>query len=309
MELRHLRYFLAIAEELSYRKAAARVHIAQPALSVQMRNLEAEIGAELFAREEGRGIKLTDAGTVFLEYARETLSHISAGVTRARQVARGESANLSIGFVPAAEYLVFPKIVPALRKHWPNVHLTFRDLKTLEQLEAIRREEIDLAFGWLPVPTKDFDVEKLLDETFIAVVPVDHPLASKPVVSVADLSNEPLIFFPRNIYPDTHRSVERLFLSAGSVMNVVYELENSFSMINFVALGSACSLLPSYAAGIHHEGVTFRPLKPPNLVINLAMIKKKGRGGIVESICWFTKNAVSTNASPTIPFARRGHSR
>jgi DNA-binding transcriptional LysR family regulator len=290
MELRHLRYFLAIAEELSYRKAAARVHIAQPALSVQMRNLEAEIGAELFAREEGRGIKLTDAGTVFLEYARETLSHISAGVTRARQVARGESANLSIGFVPAAEYLVFPKIVPALRKHWPNVHLTFRDLKTLEQLEAIRREEIDLAFGWLPVPTKDFDVEKLLDETFIAVVPVDHPLASKPVVSVADLSNEPLIFFPRNIYP-------------------VYELENSFSMINFVALGSACSLLPSYAAGIHHEGVTFRPLKPPNLVINLAMIKKKGRGGIVESICRFTKNAVSTNASPTIPFARRGHSR
>jgi DNA-binding transcriptional LysR family regulator len=284
MELRHLRYFLTIAEELSFRKAAARLHIAQPALSVQIRQLETEIGAALFSREGGRGIKLTDAGSVFLDHARTTLIQVGRGVTEARLAAKGETARVAIGFVPAAEYRVFPKLVPALHQTRPHVHLAFRDLKTLEQLDAIRRDELDLGFGWLPIPAKDFDWHPIADDSFIVALPAGHRLVAKAVVSIKDLSNEPLIFFPPHLYPDTHRRIERLFLSAGAVMNVIYELETSPSMINFVAMGGGCSLMPGYASAIRHEGVVYRPLKPPNVVISLAMIKKKGRGGLVESI-------------------------
>jgi DNA-binding transcriptional LysR family regulator len=293
MELRHLRYFLAIAEELSFRKAAARLYVAQPALSVQIRDLETEIGAALFSREDGRGIKLTAAGFVFLEYARDTLSNLSRGVTQTRQAAKGEIDRLSIGFVPAAEYLVFPNVVPALRRHWPDVHLAFRDLKTLEQLEAIRRNELDLGFVWLPISTKDLDVYELTEDSFVAALPAAHRLAAQPSVSIGDLSNEPLLFFPPRIYPDTHRQIERLFLSAGAVMNVVYELESSPSIINLVALGSGCSLLPGYVRGNRHEGVEYRPLGPPNVSIVLAMVKRKGRGGMVDSFCQFVLDAFS----------------
>jgi DNA-binding transcriptional LysR family regulator len=288
MELRHLRYFLAVAEELSFRKAAQRLYIAQPALSVQIRHLEEEIGADLFTREEGRGVKLTDAGVIFVEHARETLAQASQGVTRARQASRGELAHLSVGFVPAAEYLVFPRIVPALRERWPGVHLSFRDLKTAEQVEHLRRSEVDIGFLWLPVPTEGLEVQKLLDDTFVVVLPARHRLASRQAISIRDLSNEPLIFFPSHLYPQTYRAVEHLFLSAGAVMNVVYELENSFSMINFVALGGACSLLLGYTRQIRHDGVVIRPLKPPNVAVSLAIAKKKGRGGIVDAICRFT---------------------
>jgi len=291
MELRHLRYFLTIAEELSFRKAAARLHIAQPALSVQVRQLETEIGVSLFSREGGRGIKLTDAGSVFLDHARETLTKVGRGVTEARLAARGECARVAIGFVPAAEYRIFPKLVPALRKARPNVHFSFRDLKTLEQLEAIRQGELDLGFGWLPIPGKDFDWHPVVEDSFIVVLPASHRLVAQSAVSIRDLSNEPLIFFPQQLYPDTHRRIERLFLSAGAVMNVIYELETSPSMINFVAMGGGCSLLPGYASAIRHEGVVYRPLEPPNVVISLAMIKKKGRGGLVESIFKFAAGA------------------
>jgi len=291
MELRHLRYFVAIAEELSYRKAAGRLHVAQPALSVQMRQLETEIGVELFAREEGRGIELTDAGSVFLEHARETLALVARGVTKARQTGKGEIAHLSIGFVPAAEYLVLPKIIPALKAKWPNVHLGLKELKTLEQLDAIRGGTVDLGFGWLPVPMKEFDVQKLIEDSFIAILPAKHRLAAKPRIEIKDLSNEPLVFFPSEIYPDTHRRVERLFQTAGAVMNVVYELETSPSLINFVAMGSGCSVLPGYVRNIRNDGVICRPLAPPNLSISLALMKKKGRGGLVKSIYQFTREA------------------
>jgi LysR family transcriptional regulator, hca operon transcriptional activator len=293
MELRHLRYFLTIADELSFRKAAARLHVAQPALSVQIRQLETEIGTDLFTREDGKGIKLTDAGNEFLRHARQTLSLVSEGITKTRHAALTDVAHLSIGFVPAAEYGIFPQLIPQLRKRWPNVHLAFRDFRTLEQLQAIQANELDLGFVWLPIPTRDLDVHPLIQDSFVVVMPAGHPLEAKEEVSIADLSNEPLIFFPKSIYPDTHTSVERLFMSAGSVMNVIYELENSVSMINFVALGSGCTLLPGYARRIPHEGVTFRPLKPPNISLWLAMIKRKSRGGIADEICSFTVETIS----------------
>lgn len=289
MELRHLRYFVAVAEELSIRRAAARLHIEPPPLSKQIRALEEEIGAELLARE-GRGhrITLTEAGRIFLEHARKTLVDANRGAVLARQAAQGAIGNLAIGYDAPAEFRVFPKIVPAFQKKWPQVHLSFQSLNVAQQLEKLRRDELDIGFVWMPIPAAEFDAHELLKEPLIAVLPADHRLARASKVSIKDLSAERLIMFPRALYPDVYYQVEQLFLGAGAVMNVVYELESPLSVVNFVAMGSGCSLLPDYVRCIRHDGVVHKPLRPQSMVKSLAIVKKKGRGNVADSFYRFT---------------------
>src|SRR5579872_6599418 len=143
MELRHLRYFIAVAEELNYRRAAARLFIAAPPLSVQIKHLQQEIGVELFARR-GRGIQLTEGGRAFLDQARKTLTSANRGIAVARQAANGEIGHLSIGYNAPAGFLVFPKVVPAFCRARPLVQVTFHALNMPQQLEGLRREELDL---------------------------------------------------------------------------------------------------------------------------------------------------------------------
>jgi DNA-binding transcriptional LysR family regulator len=287
MELRHLRYFVAVAEELNFRRAAERLHIAPPALSVQIRNLEIEIGADLLSRE-GRNTKLTDAGRVFLGKARQTLALASTGVTLARQAAKGEIGHLSIGYNAPAEFRVFPKIIPAFKKKAADVHLIFHRLETSQMIEGLRRDELDLGFVCLPIPTGEFDVQELANEPLVALLPADHRLASASIVSIKDLSNEPLILHARALDPESFQQIEQLFLRAGATMNVIYQLDTSLSMINFVSMGIGCSLLPGYAARIHVDGIVYKPLRPSTMVKTLAIIKKKGKGGLAESFYRFT---------------------
>lgn len=287
MELRHLRYFVAVAEEMSFRRAAVRLHIAPPPLSVQIRKLEAEIGAELFARV-GRGIQLTEAGRVFLEQARKTLSDARRGIALARQAAHGEIGNLSIGYNAPTGFRVFPKVLPLFRKRWPNVHLTFHAQTVGQQLQGVMREELDVGFVWLPIPREALDVQELVREPLFAVLPSSHRLASKATVSIRDLAREPLVLLARTHDPETFREIEQLFRRAGVAMNVAYELENSLSMINFVAMGCGCSLLPEYTRAIRHDGVVHRPLSSPRLVKTLAVIKKQARGDLAETFFRFT---------------------
>jgi DNA-binding transcriptional LysR family regulator len=275
MELRHLKYFVALAEKLNFTRAAAALHIAQPALSVQIRKLEEEIGTALLSRE-GRKVRLTEAGRVFLEQARKSISEAKRGVTLARQAANGEIGHLSIGYNTPAAFRVFPKLVPAFRKRWPEVQLTFHSLKIAQQLEGLRRNELDLSFIWLPIPQEEFDVQELARESLVAAIPSGHRLACMSSVSIRDLSREPLILLSRALDPETYHQIEQLFSRAGAVMNVAYQLENSLSMINFVAMGSGCSLLPEYVRDIRQDGVVYKPLRSPNLVKTLAMIKNKG---------------------------------
>ena len=192
MELRHLRYFIVLAEEMSFTRGAERLHIAQPALSIQIKNLEAEIGAILISRE-GRKIQLTAAGEVFLQQAREMLRYADRSIARTQQAANGEIGDLSIGHNGVAELLLFPRIVPSFRKKWSNIHLAFHNLRTREQVEKLRRDELDLAFVWLPVSNEEFDVKKLMDVPLVAALPERHRLAKAPALSIKDLSGEPSI--------------------------------------------------------------------------------------------------------------------
>jgi LysR family hca operon transcriptional activator len=304
MELRHLKYFVALADKLSFTRAAQGLHIAQPALSVQIRNLEAEVGAELVSRE-GRNVRLTEAGRAFLEQARKTLTEAQRAVSLARQAANGEIGHLSIGHNAPAGFRVFPKIVPAFRRQWPQVTLTFHSLSIAQQLDGLRREELDVGVVWLPVPPEEFDIVELIREPLVAVLPADHRLVAAKSVSIKDLSREPLILPSRVLHPDTYHQIEEHFTRVGAVMNVVYQLETSLSMINFVAMGVGCTLLPAYVQSIRQEGVVYRPLHPPNLVKELAIIKKKGSGGLAESFYRFTVERMAAGARTHVGVSKK----
>jgi DNA-binding transcriptional LysR family regulator len=277
---------------MNFRRAAVRLHIAAPPLSVQIRKLEAEVGAELFARE-GRGIKLTEPGRIFLEQARKTLIDAARAVELARQAAHGATGRLSIGYNAPTGFRIFPRIVPTFKKRWPSVHLTFHAHSIVQQLQRLAREELDVGFVWLPIPTEVFDVRELVRESLDVVLPMDHRLAAQDSISVEDLSGEPLILLSRVLDPETFRDIETLFRRAGAIMNVAYELENSLSMINFVAMGCGCSMLPDYTRAIRQEGVVHRPLTPPSLVKTLAVIKRKDRGDIAEMFFRFAADSVA----------------
>jgi DNA-binding transcriptional LysR family regulator len=287
MELRHLRYFVAVAEELNFRRAAARLFIAAPPLSVQVRKLEQEVGVKLLARQ-GRGICLTEAGRVFLEQAKRTLTQAEHGVALARLAEGGEIGRLSIGYNAPTGFLVFPTIVPAFRRTRPGVQLMFHALNMPQQIEGLRRETLDLGLVWLPVPEGEFDIEELVREPLVVVLPATHPLARKDRVAIRDLSGEPMILPARGLHPDTYREIEQRFSRDHATLSVAYELESSLSMINFVAMGVGCTLLPSYARSIRQRGVVFRPLKSPPLLKTLAVIKLKGRAGLAEAFMKFT---------------------
>jgi len=295
MELRHLRYFIAVAEELNFTRAAERLHMAQPPLSVQIRKLEAEVGAQLVLRR-GRSTALSEAGHVLLEQARQTLAAAERGLALARRAAGGEIGHLRIGYNTVAEFKVFPNIVPAFRKQWPGVHLMFHEFEIAEQLETLRRDEVDVGFVWLPIPMKGFDLQVLTKASLIVVLPEKHRLASAATVSIKDLSNEPLLIFSRILDPQTYHQIEELFLRRGAAMNVVLELESLLSMLNFVAMGSGCALLPDYLSGVVREGIVYKSLRGPNLVKRMAIVKKKGVGGLAGTFYQFVVDNLRDNS-------------
>lgn len=297
MELRHLRYFVAVAEELSFARAGARLKIAPPPLHVQIRNLEREIGTPLFERV-GRGIRLTEPGRILLDQARLTLAQAQRSIALARQASEGEIGNLSIGYIPSAEFQLFPRIIPAFRKAFPQVHLSFHSMKGGSQIDALRRDEIDVGLLWLPVPVDGFDAEQVLEDPLIVALPAEHSLAVKSSISIKELAAEPLILASRTLAPETFYQFDQLFQRAGAVMNVAYELDNSLSILNFVAMGFGCSIVPEYARALRQEGIVYRRLRPA-MTRKLGIVKKKGRGGIAKLFVRFTLDDLGSAAAPT----------
>jgi len=289
MELRHLRYFIAVAEELNFTRAAMKLHMAQPPLSVQIKKLEVEVGAQLLLRQ-GRQVVLTEAGQVFLEQARQMRAAAQRSVTLARRAASGEVGHLTIGFNTVAEFKTFPKIIPEFKKRYPDVHLTFQSFETAQQLEALRRDDVDVGFVWLPVPSDEFDARVLMKASLIAVLPHAHRVASAHDISIQDLSNEPLVMFSRTLDPQTGHQIQDLFAQQNAMMNVVLELDSLLSILNFVAIGTGCALLPDYLRGVTREGVVYKPLRGTSLVKTMAIAKKKGVAGVAAKFYDFVTN-------------------
>lgn len=274
MELRHLRYFVAVAEEGSFRRAAEKLRMSQPPLSQQVKDLEREIDASLFERS-GRGVRLTHAGSMFLVEARRTLEQaVQAGRTAAR-AQRGEIGRLSIGFVGSATYEVLPRLLRAFRAEHPEVGLELQTMSTLQQLSAFRERRIQL--GILRPPADgDFFTRTIARESLVAAMPVDHPHAQRNPLSLSDFTGEDFILWPRDHAPHTLDRILSLCQEAGFSPNVVQQSAELQTITGLVAAGVGVSLLignPEHL--LRYEGVVYRTIEAPLAYWELSVAWRK----------------------------------
>lgn len=260
MDLRHLRYFIAVAEELSFTKGAERLHKAQPPVSQQIRQLEDEIGVTLLNRTR-RHVELTEAGRVFLDQARQILRSTEGAVVQAQRAQRGEIGRLTVGFFEHMSYTLLPPILRAYRDRFPSVDVQLRWFPVISQAEALRRGDLDIAF-LRPVPDmNEVTWETILEEPFVLAVPSDHPLASVEAVSLKSCAQEPFVMYKAEMAPDFHAMHLRMCASAGFVPKVASEVGQVYTLLGLVSSGAGIGFVPASVQKVHFDHVAYKPIQ------------------------------------------------
>ncbi len=262
MNVNQLRYFVAVAEELHFGRAAQRLGMAQPPLSQQIRRLEDDLGVQLLQRTKRR-VQLTDAGRAFLEETRKTLSQLSRAVEAARGAGRGEVGRLAIGFLGAATYSILPSILVSFRNASPKVEIELHELKTSELIQALRERRVHVGFVRLPVHEEILEVEPILSEALVVAIPERHALAGKPQISFRDLSEELFLLPPRQLTTAFYDQVLNLCHQAGFSPKLGAEASQLQTIINLVAGGMGITLVPESVASMAGRGVVFKRLPDP----------------------------------------------
>jgi DNA-binding transcriptional LysR family regulator len=269
MELRHLRYFIAVAEELHFGRAAERLCIAQPPLSQQIQQLERELGFALFHRTQRR-VQLTEAGQIFLDEARQMMAHLEKAAQTGRRVARGETGWLGIGFVGTATYAVLPAALALFRERYPDVALVLRELVSAKQAQALREKRIHIGLARPPLCEDDLISESLVREPLIAALPEKHPLASVERLPLSALAAEPFVLFPRYPRPSYADFVISTCEQAGFQPAVTQEAAEMQTAISLVAAGLGVTLVPACVQRLSREGVIYRMLDAPTPMSELS---------------------------------------
>jgi len=259
MELRLLRYFIAVAEELSFTRAAERLRIAQPSLSQQIRQLEGLIGTPLLLRNKHR-LLLTEPGRIFLREARNVLTCMDRAVELARQAARAEAGVMTIAMVPGPEGKMFSTVLSTLLRNYPNIQILLRSLTSPEQVAALKRGEINVGFLRGPVEDEEIESEVLVREDVIVVLPTRHALARKKRIPVQELAAVPLVHVARAIAPALHDMVDKIAADAGVRFQSILEAESITTILNAVASGLGFCLHGEYVKRIAPKGVVIRHL-------------------------------------------------
>jgi DNA-binding transcriptional LysR family regulator len=270
MELRHLKYFVAVAEEGHFGRAARRLFISQPPLSRQIRDLEEEVGVRLFERGRDR-VRLTEAGRQFLEGARQTLVQADRTVALAKGAAEGKSGFLSIGYIPTGDLGVIPRVLLPFRKRYPKIELELRSLAVTPQIEELRRERIHLGFLRLPVHAPDLRIEHVHAEPLIVALQKGHPLARVSRVPLSRLASEDFLIFPRRLAPTYYDEIISFFRKAGFSPKIGHEVESLQTQLALVSAGLGFALLPASVREIRRNGVVYRDLAEPFLKVDMAV--------------------------------------
>ena len=265
MELRHLRYFVAVAEELHFGRAAKRLHIVQPTLSAQIVRLEEELGVPLLYRTKRR-VELTSAGRAFLPEARRTLEQSERAVREARRAASGKTGRLAIGLVGSATYSVLTEVLSVYRERFPDVILAPREMNTVGQVEALREGTIEVGFLR---PPSDFDmedlkIEVLVREPMVVVLPKEHRLSSLKLVPLNFLAGESFVLPSREREPGFYEQVKRACQDAGFAPRVAQEVTEMQVGLGLGASGmGVVGLLPASVRNIKATGIVFKKLAKP----------------------------------------------
>ena len=259
MELRLLRSFVVLAEELHFGRAAKILNISQPPLSRHIALLEAELGILLFERSTRR-VALTPAGAILYERGRENLEALERSCREAVSVSRGEIGQLSIGVIGSAAYDVLPKILKPFRDAHPHIAFRFRGLTITQQLDALNRRGIDIGLLRLPVRCDGIDVHPLEDEGLMVALRRDHPLAQQSVIAIGDLAKEPLLISSRRDAVGYYDELMTLCHRAGFTPDIACEAQPFSTLVGLVAAGLGIALLPEALRAIYHVDVVYRPV-------------------------------------------------
>ena len=274
MELRHLRYYVAVAEECHFGRAADRLHIAQSPLSQQIKQLEAELGVQLLVRSTRR-VELTPAGERYLVRAREVLAIVDDAGQEASRVAAGEIGRVAIGFTGSATYELLPVLNRALRSALPGVDLDLRgELLTPTQVARLLDGSIDVGLLRPPVGDADLQVVPLRDEPLVVVLPECHPLAAADEVAIADLRDEPFVGYPSRHRSVVHDAVAAACRAAGFAPRPTEVAETS-TLVSFVAAGMGVALVPGSVRHLRITGATYRPLAGEAPTVSLALATRR----------------------------------
>jgi DNA-binding transcriptional LysR family regulator len=277
MELRHLRYFVAVAEELHFGRAAERLRIAQPPLSRQIRDPEREIGTPLFERVP-RGVELTPAGRAFLPEARLTLAQAERAQRSAQRAAQGETGRLRVGFVEAATHSgILPDVLSFFRAHLPSVGLSLFELDALRQAEAFQDGRIDI--GILHSPPLDsarwLRVDPFYREPVILAVSKTHPLAARTRLTLGALAAESFVSFPRIVAPEMYDDIVARCRAAGFSPRIVQEAGGWHTLASLVSAGVGVGFVPRSIAEFQQTGVVYRPVRGLDVEMSLAAVWKR----------------------------------
>lgn len=276
MELRHLRYFIAVAEELNFTKAAQRMCTVQPSLSQQIKDLEQEIGVQLLIRSN-RKVELTSEGNAFLKQAYLCLEYAEKAVNDARLVAQANSSYLHIGFVPVAEMKVFPYIMPKIRAHFPDIKINFHSLTDAEQFKALKKGEIDIAFTRYTDDSPELEYIQVFDEPLTLIVPKDSPEAQLNHISIKSFHQQKFVISDELASPQLHKLIQDFFKQYKLNLNVVQYSTNILSNVNWVGMGVGWSIVPAYVIPLLGDKIVVKNTVEPLPMIGLYASYRKDR--------------------------------
>lgn len=278
MELRHLRYFVAVAEELHFGRAAERLHMAQPPLSQQIKALEAELGVRLFERNR-RKVELTAAGRVLLPEARDILTRGHDLGRLARAAANGEAGRLDIAFTGSVPFNdLLPRILGAFRRRYSDVAVSLREMSTGSQIEALTEGRLDIGFA-RPADSNvppGITAYRILREPLLLVLPADHPLAGRQRIAMTEVFGEGLVMNPRHIGTGLYDKITTLCGRAGYVPHIAVEAHQMSTMISLVGAGLGLAVVPQTMRRMGIEGVAFAAIDDDLAFIDLLLIHRNG---------------------------------
>lgn len=275
MELRRIRYFLAVAEELHFGRAAEKLNMAQPPLSEQIRKLEDELGFKLFARTS-RSVILTEAGEVFLAGARKSMEQLERASLTALQIHRGEKGHLALGFVGSICVTMLPTILQHLRKTLPELELDLHKFSSSRLIgEAVRRRELDLGIMH-PTMIDDLDSRTIQRDNVMVALWNDHALANAKKLRLRDISEEDFVLFPPNQGAVVNALTHHVCKRAGFTPRVAHYVDDVYTMLGLVAARMGISLLPGSIEALKTNGITFRPLIDVNETYDMVLSWRTG---------------------------------
>lgn len=294
MELRHLRYFVAVADELNFRRAAQRLHVSQPPLSRQIHDLEDELGTELFDRGS-RKLVLTNAGETFLKEAREILSHAQRAVQLAKAASRGEAGELSVAILPPIGGLFVPPAIRIFRKRFPLADLNILELSPQAQVSALIDRRIDVGFVPLPLVQQvpELEFEPVREVKMMAVLPPEHRLAKQRQLTLKKMAQEPFVLLNRSSAALLHDWILTRCREAGFEVQISKLAESPLSVLELVSSGFGVSLLPDLFQRFSLDAV-FRPLpaSTPKFLLALAW-RRDGASPLLKAFLEILRSQLS----------------